>query len=89
MSDYDSIRIRRTVIVNYKVTPRELRRGREESGASLRKFSSFIGVSCSYWSKVERGQAKPGDSVLKKAIVALWGMKHWLAVKSAATVETE
>lgn len=44
---------------------REIRRARVASGVSLRTFAAKLGVSPSYWSKVERGEVASGDLYAK------------------------
>ncbi|MDX3455100.1 helix-turn-helix transcriptional regulator [Streptomyces sp. ME02-8801-2C] len=49
-----------------KARGRNIRRNREESGYGLTEFANRIGISASYLSRVERDQANPSPTVLRR-----------------------
>lgn len=60
-----------TLNVTTPFTGSDLRRWREERTIGLREFCRALGVSSSYWSKVERGLAMPDFETAMRAMVIL------------------
>lgn len=85
---WDAIHITRKVEVRYDISPEIIRQKRSEEGISIRSFAASVGVSFSYWSKVERGEAKVGAALLKKAVIQLYGLPYWLKLTREAKVLT-
>ncbi|RSN13795.1 hypothetical protein DMH25_08385 [Streptomyces sp. WAC 01325] len=49
-----------------KARGQSIRRNREESGYGLTEFAHCIGISASYLSRIERDQANPSPSVVRR-----------------------
>lgn len=54
-----------------KARGQNIRRNREESGYGLTEFAARIGISPSYLSRIERDQANPSPSVIRRIAVEL------------------
>jgi transcriptional regulator with XRE-family HTH domain len=68
----------------------QIRRRREESGCGLTEFANSIGISASYLSRIERDQANPSPSVLRRIAEALHRQRRARAViAEIADAETE
>ena len=68
----------------------QIRRKREKSGIGLTEFANGIGISASYLSRIERDQANPSPSVLRRIAEALHRERRARDVISKITdTETE
>ncbi|MFD7996895.1 helix-turn-helix domain-containing protein [Streptomyces mexicanus] len=54
-----------------KARGQSIRRNREESGCGLTEFADRIGISASYLSRIERDQANPSPSVVRRIAIEL------------------
>ena len=71
-----------------KARGQSIRRNREESGYGLTEFARRIGISPSYLSRIERDQANPSPSVIRRIAEELRNERHARAA-SAEITDTE
>ena len=75
------MKVRVHTTVDFPVQPSDLRDWRKANGFSLRYVADLLGVTNSYWSKVERGEREPGIITFATAVVLLRGLGYWNAMK--------
>lgn len=59
------------VEIDLPIVAADLRRWRDARRMSLRTFARQLDVTCSYWSKVERGESEPGLRTCLRAMTLL------------------
>lgn len=76
------MKVRVHTTVDIPVDPSDLRDWRKAKGWTLRRTATLLGVTNSYWSKVERGETEPGAETFTAAVKLLREPEYYNTIQA-------